>query len=164
MVLLILIGIGVVIYLVSESDKKKHSTYSNPYDTPSSSTKPYRKNRATHCHSCKSSLTSANDEECSSCDWLICPNCGACEYSCSKSKSKSKSKTNKAISLGTAAVVASSISAKDTYTKEYEDNEVFDTFSDYDNEEYESRYDYESDIDTSVDEGYAEEIDWEDRY
>lgn len=147
-----------VIWLVSESDKKKYSShnYSSSY-----SNKSYKKNRAYHCHSCKTNLTSVNEKECSSCGWLICPHCGACEYNCSKSKSHG----NKAIALGvTAAVAASSAVAQDEQVEDYADEEIYETYSSYDYDEYESSYDYEPEIDTSVDLGYAEEIDWEDRY
>ncbi|NDV93116.1 hypothetical protein GTH32_18260 [Alteromonas sp. 345S023] len=160
MELLILIGIGVVIWLVSESDKKRYSTYTRSYSDQSNATKSSRKNRATYCHSCKSSLTSSNDKECANCGWLICSICGACEYNCSKSKSQA----NKAIALGAATLVSAATSAKDNYGEDYDDNEVYDTFSDYGYDEYESSYDSEPEIDTSIDEGYAEEIDWEDRY
>jgi predicted RNA-binding Zn-ribbon protein involved in translation (DUF1610 family) len=155
-----LIGIGVVIWLVSESDKKKYSSSNYSYDSSSYSNKLSKKNRATHCHSCKTNLTSVNEKECSSCGWLICPHCGACEYNCSKSKSHS----NKAIAVGATAVAASFAVSKDEDVEGYADEEIYETYSSYDYYEYESSYDDEPEIDTSVDLGYAEEIDWEDRY
>lgn len=162
MELLILIGIGVVIWLVNESHKKKNSNYNYSYDTPPDSVTSYKKrNRVTHCHSCKTNLTSLSEKECSNCGWLICPNCGACEYSCSKSKSNS----NKALAIGAATAVATSTAhSKIDYEDECADDEIYETYSSYDYDEYESGYDNESEIDTSVDLGYAEEIDWEDRY
>lgn len=160
MELLILIGIGVVIWLVSESDKKKYSNYNYTYDTPRDSNKSYKRNRVTHCHSCKTNLASVSEKECSNCGWLICPNCGSCEYSCSKSKSHS----NKALAIGAAAVASSAAHSQMDYEDEFVDDEIYETYSSYDYDEYESDYDYESEIDTSVDLGYAEEIDWEDRY
>jgi hypothetical protein len=36
------------------------------------------KHRTTHCYACKAELDNSWDTECNSCDWIICPTCGAC--------------------------------------------------------------------------------------
>jgi len=41
--------------------------------------------RETHCYSCKKYLASAIHFSCGSCQWIVCPNCGACGCGYSKS-------------------------------------------------------------------------------
>lgn len=34
--------------------------------------------RLTHCYNCRKGLDNLVDLECSACNWIVCPNCGAC--------------------------------------------------------------------------------------
>lgn len=88
MELLIIIFIGIFIWLIA--NPKKNSNFNPPqkseFITPeyeNSLVTQFKKHREAQCHNCKSQLTSLKERECDKCDWLVCPNCGSCEYSCS---------------------------------------------------------------------------------
>lgn len=51
---------------------------------PSLTLSRYTTERETHCYNCKKHLSSAINFSCGSCQWIVCPNCGACGCGYSK--------------------------------------------------------------------------------
>lgn len=95
---IIVVGVFLLILHLSETGVAKSNTSSFDNSNHSNSFKSnryYRKNRVTHCHYCKTKLNSEDHDECTSCSWLICPECGACGYDCLMSKSLSRTESNR---------------------------------------------------------------------
>ena len=145
---------------------------------PSTSLK-YKKDRVTHCHSCKSYLDSLSNIECDDCGWLICDKCGACEYDCSKTK---KQQNKKKLAIATAATATTLAAKSEVDDKEdwiagtygiptqivkssennNDNNDNNDDYDDYDDYESVGFDDHETDY--SVDYGYAEDLSDDERY
>lgn len=125
-----------------------HSRKYNKYDL---------RKRLTHCYSCKTRLSSELDKKCSKCGWLKCPVCGVCEYSCKEVTVVSSFVSNRPTIF---------LKSEDTTDLEHENRDQGDIVEcSYDkyNDAYEEKI-YEEDYDLSVDYGYADEVDWEDRF
>lgn len=107
-----------------------------------------RRPRLTHCHGCKTNLSSNENRNCSLCNWLVCPKCGSCAFHCVNAVNRKK--------LIFSRLRSESVESHQLYDEIYCSDEELLKESTTECEYLENGY-------NEIDYGYAEDIDWEDR-